>query len=322
MSSIKQLLRKRPILVLLLVAVILLIGNALAHTSETRTATAQNPTPVVVDSTLKEKISQLPEPNIGLPAKKGSPPPVYSKAYIVLDNESKYPLATKNPDMALPIASTTKIMTTLVVLDSEKDLDRVVTVTNKAATITGSEIQLLTGEQMTIHNLLRALMMNSANDAAYSLADASGSIDGFVAKMNKKAQSIGLRNTHYNDPAGLDDGGHSSPRDLAVLFQYALTKPQFREIVGTAKYTIWSADNKYKHDLTNSNRLIDPEQPLYLSNALGGKTGFTYEAGHCLVAAAKGSDGKTYVAVVLNTTEYSNEASAKEARKLLMWATQ
>ncbi len=318
----KQIFRQRPIVILLIVAVILLVGNAVAHTSETYTATAQNPTPVAITGGVKDQINHLPAPNIGLPVKKSSPPLIYSKSYIVLDSESKYPLATKNPDMPLPIASTTKIMTTLVVLDNEPNLNKVVTVPFKAATVSGSEIQLLTGEQMSIKNLLYALMMNSANDSAYALAEASGSIDGFVAKMNQKAQTIGLKNTAYKDPAGLDDGGHSSPRDLAILMQYALTNPQFREIVGTQKYTIWSADNKYKHDLINSNRLIDPEQPFYLPNAIGGKTGFTYDAGHCLVAAATGNDGKTYVAVVLNTNEYTNEASAKEARKLLVWATQ
>lgn len=313
---------RKPIVIILIIAAVLLIGNLVANTSETKSANAQKTQPIELQPEHQELVKQLPVPNIGLPSKNNPKPLIYAKSYILIDDQSKYPLMAKNADTPVAIASTTKIMTTLVALDSYPDLDQVVTVTNKAATITGSEIQLLTGEKMTARNLLYALMINSANDSAYALAEGTGSLEDFVTKMNEKAKILGLKNTHYKDPAGLDDEGRSTPRDLALLMQYALTNKSFQSFVAPAKHTIWSADEKYKHDLQNSNRLIDPEQPLYLPNAIGGKTGFTFEAGHCLVAAAKGNDGKNYVAVILNTNEATKEASAKEARKLLVWATQ
>jgi D-alanyl-D-alanine carboxypeptidase len=140
--------------------------------------------------------------------------------------------------------------------------------------------------------------------------------------MNDKADDLGLSNTEFHDPAGLNDEGHSTPRDIALLLNYLLDDPQFLDIIHTPKKTIYSADNRYKHELTNSNRLIDPEENLYYPQALGGKTGFTFEAGHCLATAAQTESGQRLIAVVLHTNEESKEASAREARKLLVWGAQ
>lgn len=295
------------------VGAILLIGNLTAK--NTPEADSHQPTTITPEQI---SLNDLPKPNISLPKSEEKPTSAFARSYILMESDSNYPLAEKNADTPVAIASTTKIMTALVALKHYK-LDETVTVSKTAATIAGSEIQLLTNEKMSVQNLLYALMLNSANDAAYALADHSGSIDTFVGWMNEEAQLLGLKNTHYKDPAGLNDEGRSTPRDLAVLMDYALDNEMFQKLVQTPEHIIWSADNQYKHELENSNRLIKADEPLFLSQSIGGKTGFTYEAGHCLVAAAE-HNGKRYIAAVLNTNEYSNDASAKEARRLLSWA--
>lgn len=140
--------------------------------------------------------------------------------------------------------------------------------------------------------------------------------------MNDKAVSLGLRHTEFQDPAGLEDTGHSTPRDIALLLNYLLDDPQFSAIIHTPKKTIYSADNRYQHELANSNRLVIPEESLYYSPAIGGKTGFTFEAGHCLATASQTESGKRLIAVVLHTNEESKEASAREVRKLFEWGNQ
>ncbi len=262
----------------------------------------------------------LDRPTVDTRPLRNNPPDVLAKSYIVIDASNKYPLTTRDPDTLAPIASITKIMTAMVVLQT-LPLDKVVTVSADAATITGSEIQLLTGETITVRNLLYALLINSANDAAMALAQANTTPNDFVARMNQTARDLGLTNTIFKDPAGLDDSGHSTPRDIALLMSYAMSNPIFRDIAATPRYTITSVNGRYNHVLKTSNRLIDPEDPLYYPNAMGGKTGFTYVAGHCLVAVAD-VNGKRYVAVILNTNNQALDASAREARKLLVWSAQ
>jgi D-alanyl-D-alanine carboxypeptidase (penicillin-binding protein 5/6) len=106
------------------------------------------------------------------------------------------------------------------------------------------------------------------------------------------------------------------------LLNYLLSDQLFRSIIHTSKTTNYSTDQRFKHDLVNSNRLIQPEEGLYFPSALGGKTGFTFEAGHCLATAAENEQGKRFIAVVLHTNVESKEASAQEVRKLLAWAMQ
>lgn len=311
----KQLLPPRIFLIILLVGIVLLGGNIFHHVKKPTSTKGEISAPQTVKADFL-----LDPPVLTLPIKTTEKPIIYARAYIVIDPETKYPILAKNEDSPVPIASTTKIMTSLIAMET-LPLDKVVTISSKAATITGSEVNLMTGEKLTVKELLHALLISSANDGAYALAETSGDVDGFVQKMNTKATILGLKNTHYLDPAGLDDTGHSSPRDLAILTSYALTKPLFREIVATPKYTVWSADQRFKHELTNSNRLVVQEEPLYMPQAIGVKTGFTYEAGHCLIAAAN-INGKEYISVVLHTNEDSKDASAREARKLLLFAGQ
>lgn len=307
----------RLLIIICAVAVILGLGNMLSGPEEDIVIPAS--TTLKLSDTQKTTLTSAAPTAVAPRLKPTTNPGVYAKAYIALDPTTSYPLIEKNADMRVPIASTTKIMTALVALDSYP-LDRIITVPQEAAAIEGSDVQLLTNETMSVKDLLYSLLVKSANDGAMALALADGDKTAFMAKMNNKAALLGLTNTQYKDPAGLDDTGYSTARDLAILTRYALTNKVFREIVLTARYTAWSADKRYKHELVNSNRLIMPEEALYLPTAIGVKTGNTDGAGHCLVSAAELADGSFVVGVVLNTIENTNPASAKESRKLLIWA--
>ncbi|HEY1074536.1 MAG TPA: serine hydrolase [Patescibacteria group bacterium] len=317
---ISRILTHRPTVIILLVLAILGLGNTILQ-HKTASALNNDETLITIDKELAHSVDALSKPILTLPKSNQKSPLIYARSYVVIDGTSKYPLASKNPDVNVPIASTTKIMTALVTLDT-LPLDQVVTITPEASAIPGSQMNFIKGEKHTVHNLLYALMMNSANDAAVALSQANGTTEEFVSRMNKKAQTLGLANTHYIDPAGLEEGSQSSPRDLALMLDYALGNKTFRSIVGTQTHTITSVDNRYTYQLNNSNRLIHPDEPLYLPSTIGGKTGFTYEAGHCLIAAYERADGSRLIAAVLHTNSDDNDASAKEARKLLTWANQ
>lgn len=249
-------------------------------------------------------------------------PRVFAKSYLLLDADTATVLANKNGYLPLPIASTTKMMTALVVRDLY-ELDEVVTIPAEIRQVPGSDIDLLVGEKITVHNLLRGLLVQSGNDAAFALAyhlTQNGDYLPFVNKMNEKAIKNNLKLTHYNDPAGLDDEiGRSTAFELATVARLVLRDPVLAKIVTIASTTITSVDGQLQHELKNSNRLIIPEESLYMSQVLGVKTGFTPVAGHCLVAAFQ-MDGRTLIGVVLNTDEYTITASAKEMKKLFSWA--
>lgn len=246
-------------------------------------------------------------------------PNIWAKSYILLDNNSAYPLAEKNSHTPVSIASTTKIMTAIIALENY-NLNDVITVSQNSATQIGSEVMLKTGEKITVESLLYALLVQSGNDSAMALAEhyQDKGLDGFIRAMNAKAAYLGLRDTEFKDPAGLDDTGHVSAFGLAIITSYALKNQVFSKIVKTSEITIASNDGKFVHKLDSSNRLIKSDEPLYYPYAIGIKTGFTPDAGHCLVAAAE-KNGHRLISVILNTFDSSNDASARESRKLLKW---
>lgn len=253
------------------------------------------------------------------PNKKNSyfePNHIWAESYILLDADSSHVLAMKNESNVIPIASTTKIMTAVIAIENY-NLDDVLTISETAAYQTPFVIGLMPGEKITVRELLHGLLIRSGNDTAYALAEHMG-FDNFINKMNEKAQYLGLENTNLKDPAGLDDDGKSSARDLAFLAKYALKYDLIREIMTIPEKTIYSLDGSYAHFLENSNRLILNDELFYYAPAIGMKTGYTPDAGHCLVSAAN-KDGHTLVAVILNTYEDTAEASAKESKKLLEW---
>ena len=233
----------------------------------------------------------------------------------LIDSQTKYPLYEKNPNKQVAIASITKVMTAIVALEIYKTTD-IVEITKEDTEINGSKAFLKTGEKMTVENLLYCMLMPSGNDAAMTLATYKQTKDQFVELMNKKALELGLKDTKFQDPAGLNDDGRSTAHDIAILFSYALTKDEFVKVISTAEYTAKSVDGNETHELKNSNRLTTGEIPM--EGIIGGKTGFTPDAGHTLVSSAQ-KDGNKIVGVVLNTYSSTPAASAEEMKKLLSY---
>jgi len=242
-------------------------------------------------------------------------PNVLADSIFLIDKSSKYPLFEKNAEKQTAIASITKVMTATVALDLYK-LSDVVEVKKEDTEVEGSKVFLKTGEKITIENLLYCLLMNSGNDAALALSDSKVSREEFIELMNKKAHFLGLTSTRFADPAGLNDEGRSSARDVALLFANALSNSDFVKIVSTAEKEVASVDGSVTHTLKNSDRLTTGEIPL--EGVIGGKTGFTYDAGHTLVTAAT-KNNATIIGVVLKTFSDAPSASAAEMKKLLEW---
>lgn len=238
---------------------------------------------------------------------------IYAQNYLLLDANSGMTLMSRSSDVEVPIASTAKIMTAVVVLENY-NLDEIITVSYQAAAQIGSETNLIEGEQISIKNLLYCLLIKSGNDSAYALAENNqDGLEGFVKKMNKKAENLQMNNTIYSDPAGLNTNTKSTALDLSIIARYAFKNKIFSEIVATPQITVSNASGSINHPLKNSNRLVnDYNYP----GAIGVKTGYLPEAGHCLVAAAE-RENHRLIAVILHTNADTATASALEARKLL-----
>ncbi|OQA04664.1 MAG: D-alanyl-D-alanine carboxypeptidase DacF precursor [bacterium ADurb.Bin400] len=246
-------------------------------------------------------------------------PQIFAKNYILVDNNTGKVLAKQAHKDRVPIASTTKMMTAIVALENY-DLDEVATISPDAVKQIGATAHLRIGERITIHSLLKALLIKSGNDAAYALAEhmnqpGESGIEKFVNKMNEKARSLGLQDTNYRDPAGLDTAGYSTAYDLYVIASNGLRNQVFADIVSTGRDTVQNVDGTIFHDLKNSNRLVNE---YAYPGAIGVKTGYMPEAGHILVSAAKRND-HTLIGVVINTYADTAPASADESRKLLDW---
>ena len=235
------------------------------------------------------------EQALALPAPQTAPPITSAGAMVLLDADDGVLLCEKNADTRLPMASTTKIMTALVVLE-HLPLDRTVMVTPEATGIEGSSIYLYAGEQITVEALLYALLLSSANDAAVALAiETAGTVADFAAMMNEKAAALGLIDTHFCNPNGLHDEAHyTTARELALLTAHALKNEHFKRIVSTRRYTAAQNGTDATRLFLNHNRLLAGYE-----GAIGVKTGFTKKAGRCLVSAAKRGD-LTLICVTLS----------------------
>ncbi len=238
-----------------------------------------------------------------------------------LDNPSESILGLeRHADTKRYPASTTKIMTCILALELAEP-DALVTVSKRACNLSerNSKMDLVPGERFTMIDLLYGLMLPSGNDAAIAIAEhIGGSIAGFAALMNEKAEALGMTGTHYVNPHGLHNDAHyTTARDLAVLTAYAMQNETFRSIVATSEYTATSADGRVL-ELKNANRLLrdivvtgyEPYSCLY-PDAIGVKTGDTHLAGKCLVAAAKRND-TTYVLVLLHGQSAPEKAKGRE----------
>jgi D-alanyl-D-alanine carboxypeptidase (penicillin-binding protein 5/6) len=243
------------------------------------------------------------------------PPKINAGAWALEDTETGLYLAGENPDKRLPIASTTKIMVALIALERGVDLDEEVTISDQAERFVGSvysNVGLIRGERLSVRELLVASLVPSGTEADYALAEHLGGgggkagVENFVEEMNRKADSMGLENTHFENPAGLDSPEHySSARDMAEIARAAMQYPEFRDIVDTEQATISTQSREI--EVFNTNDLLYTYGP-----AIGVKTGTSPEAGPSLVAAAKEGD-ESYVAVVLdaNGDQYRFTAAQK-----------
>ncbi len=218
-------------------------------------------------------------------------PGVSAQSYALMDDTGAI-VCGSGVDKRLPAASTTKIMTALVVLE-KGDISRVVRVKKEHTLCEGSRIYLREGEQLSLLDLLYGLMLSSGNDAALAIAEAvSGSVSAFVAEMNAKAAALGMDNTAFVNPSGLpQDGGYSCARDLALLMAYAMKNETFAEITGTRETV------RAGRTFVNHNRLIST-----CPGVDGGKTGYTKQAGRCLVTTAQ-KYGRRLYAVTLNAPD-------------------
>lgn len=208
-------------------------------------------------------------------------PNINSQVALIYDRTGKRILFEKNGKKQFKMASTTKIMTATVILENAK-LNDVVTIENKAAWTGGSRLGLKKDDKITVLDLLYGLLLVSGNDAAVALAiHVGGSVEGFAEMMNNKAKELGLTNTHFVTPHGLDEDEHyTTAEELAKMADYAMEIPKFKEIVNTKTYTVRINNNP--KTLTNTNELLGS-----LSGVYGIKTGFTNGAGRCLVTGCK-----------------------------------
>ena len=227
-------------------------------------------------------------------------PYIKAKAAIAIDASSKVVLYEKNSSNIISIASTTKIMTALVAI-KYGELEKQIIISSKSAGINGSTVGYKKNEVVTLKELLYGLMLKSGNDAAIAIAEGvSGSVEQFVKLMNDCAKDIGLVNTNFVVPHGLDDQFHySTAYDLALVTAKAKENPIFNEIVATKEIT------KDKYNFTRDYRNINKILWL-LPEADGVKTGYTGDAGKCLVTSVK-YQGKSIVIVTLNCNERWNE---------------
>lgn len=225
-------------------------------------------------------------------------PQVKARAAVLMDAETGQVLFAKNAHKPLPPASLTKVMTALVVLE-RCDLDAVVKASPRTVNTQPSSMNLRVGEAVTVRDLLYALMLRSANDAAVALAEhTAGSVEAFAELMNEKAKALGAKRTHFVNPHGLHDPRHlSTAYDLACITRHAMENETFRTIVKTPYYIVERSINQ--DDLWMVNKAKFLQQYAY---AEGVKTGYTRPAGFCFAGAAS-RNGRRLITVVLNSPQ-------------------
>lgn len=230
-----------------------------------------------------------------VPAAAEEEPQVSGKSVILAEAQSGRVIYAKNEKEKLPMASTTKIMTALLAAESG-DLERKITVKKEMLQVEGTSMGLLPGDTVTLEGLIYGMLLQSGNDAANVTAlTLAGSRERFADMMNAKAQSLGMKNTNFVTPSGLDAEGHySTAEDMCVLARAALNNPVFSSVCAKMTAKVEYGNPPYMRTMTNHNKLLK----MY-DGAIGVKTGFTKKSGRCLVSAAR-RDGVTLIAVTLN----------------------
>ena len=227
-----------------------------------------------------------------------------AKAMCVMESSTNRVFYSKNCEQKLPMASTTKIMTAITAIENCKDLDKTFEISPKAVGVSGTSLYLRKGEVMSTRDLLYGLMLVSGNDASVAIAEhVSGSTKNFVELMNSTAKKIGATNSHFDNTHGLDSKTHyTTAYDLALIASYAMKNPTFKELVSTKSAKITNSDGKIRY-LKNKNKLLN-----LLEGCNGVKTGYTDDAGRCLVSSCE-HDGMNVVCVVLNCRPMFEESA-------------
>ena len=238
--------------------------------------------------------------NMGLASE---PFTVAARGAVLIDEASGRVLFGQNENAQYPMASTTKVMTTLLALENAK-LDEPVTAGKNAHGVEGTSLYLSEGETLSMEHMLYGLMLRSGNDAAVAVAEhIAGSVSAFAGMMNDKAEALGI-DAHFVNPHGLDaEGHHISALGLALLFREAMKNPQFRTITATQRKVIPWVGNEYSRVLENKNKLLKTYE-----GATGGKTGYTSKAGRCLVFSAE-RDGLELIGALLNCPSWFDTAT-------------
>ncbi len=239
-------------------------------------------------------------------------PDVEARAALIYDLGKDKILYQKNKDQILPIASLTKLTTALVVLEN-LNLDEVIVVSKKAVAFPSKMGGLMAGEKITVENLLYALLMESSNDAAVALAEKTEELTGYVFTdlMNKKAGELGLIKTYFTDPSGYGATNVSTAYEINKLVKYSLNQPLIWQIMKTPAINLFSADGGIEHHWTNTDKLLNK-----MTNIVGGKTGYTYQAGGCLVLVVEQPNSSRITSVVLGAEE-----RFLETEKLVNWVS-
>lgn len=255
------------------------------------------------------------------------PPALSSPVALLVDRDTGYVLFEQGADEQRTPASITKILTALLVLEN-MDLDDVVTVEEgdfEHVTAESTTAGLKAGDVLTVRDLLAGLLLPSGNDAAYVLARAvGGDWQTFVGMMNERAAELGCTSTHFSDPCGLAEENHyTTARDLVTVFEAALAYPAFQEIAGSSTWQMPATGDNPARTITTTDLLLDPESPVYMGDEIvAGKTGFTYDAGKCLIVAAQ-RDGMNLVGVVLGGSDEEDADGVTpnyyDMRSLLAW---
>ncbi|MBI5411735.1 D-alanyl-D-alanine carboxypeptidase [Candidatus Peregrinibacteria bacterium] len=267
--------------------------------------------PSVTTSTF-DPVNLLQAPVIPVKKNEAVAPLIKAKAALLIDMDSGTALYEKNSHDPLPIASLTKIMTAVIILEAHKP-DEIVTIRNNYDTIEGTRAYFRKNEKITVKDMLKAMLVNSANDAAMILAEFhSGSAEQFAVDMNKKARTLNLLNTRFKNPVGFDEDGHySSAYDLALLTKYALKKDLFRKIVKQPSIDFTDINGNNPHRLFSTNELLGS----YLGIE-GVKTGTTDAAGPCLINLARNPrNNHEVLAVLLNSPD-----RFQENKSMIDWA--
>lgn len=254
-----------------------------------------------------------PVPPGGLPESKEIPLPEISARSALAANKDGCFFYQKNPDQKLPVASLTKILTALVATDS-LDTETIAFVSKNAVETYGEMGGLVIDEKISVKNLLYIMLMDSSNDAATAVAEAVEKNTGadFVGLMNAKAKKLKMANSSFSDPAGLNPDNISTAIDLSTLTNAAIENQLIKQIIGIQEIDVFSDDKKIRHHLKNTNRLFGK-----INNVAGGKTGYTEEAGECMILVVDSPQNNSYFTVIVLGADIG--ARFAETEKLVRW---